>query len=58
MVVECNKKPLFAEEPKEAEVNRIIDIYFRSTFTTEEDVYDPDNYIFMANPNYKTKEYS
>lgn len=57
MVVECNKKPLFAEEPKDAEVHRIIDIYFRSTFTTEEELYDPENYIFMANLNYKTKEF-
>ena len=32
IVVECNKKPLFAEEPTQADILRLIDIYFRSSF--------------------------
>jgi phage/plasmid-associated DNA primase len=57
MIVECNKKPLFSEEPKESEIQRIIDIYFRSTFVTDTEKVDPDNYIFLANQEYKTKEF-
>jgi len=57
MVVECNKKPLFKEEPKDAEVHRIVDIYFRSTFTTDEKLYNENKYVYMANPEYKTKEF-
>ena len=40
MVVECNKRPLFSEEPKESETRRIVDILFRSTFTTDESAID------------------
>ena len=35
MIVECNKKPLFTEEPTNAEVRRIIEICFRSTFVSD-----------------------
>ena len=55
MVVECNKRPLFAEEPKESETRRIVDILFRSTFTTDESAIDENKFIFMANPDYKSK---
>lgn len=57
MIVECNKRPLFSEEPQIAEVNRIIDIYFRSTYVTDEDQLDETKYIYMANPLYKTKDF-
>jgi putative DNA primase/helicase len=33
MIIEANKRPLLSEEPQEAELRRIIDINFRSTFT-------------------------
>jgi len=55
MVVECNKRPLFAEEPKESETRRIVDILFRSTFTADESAIDEEKFIFMANPDYKSK---
>ena len=55
MVVECNKRPLFSEEPKESETRRIVDILFRSTFTTDESAIDVNKFIFMANPDYKSK---
>jgi phage/plasmid-associated DNA primase len=55
MVVECNKRPLFAEEPKESETRRIIDILFRSTFTSDESAIDEEKFIFIANPDYKSK---
>ncbi len=57
MIVECNKRPLFAEEPTQADVRRIIDIYFRSSFDTDDSKLDSSQYIFKANPYYKTKEF-
>jgi hypothetical protein len=57
LIVECNKKPVFCEEPKDSEARRIIDIYFRSCFTTDESLIDPQNFIFKANPYYKTIEF-
>ena len=57
MIVECNKRPLFSEEPKQSETRRIIDIYFRSSFVSDESLIDPDKYIYMANQLYKTKEF-
>ena len=57
MIVECNQKPLFAEEPKDSEIRRIIDLFFRSTFTTEIDRLDQEKYIFAANPLYKTQKF-
>lgn len=53
-VVECNKKPLFNEEPTNAEVRRIIDIYFRSTFVTDIKQINEKKNIYMANADYKT----
>jgi len=57
MIVECNQKPLLSEEPQEAELRRIIDIYFRSSFTTDESLLDNKNNIYKANSLYKTKEW-
>lgn len=57
LLAECNDKPLFAEEPKEAEVRRIIDIKFRSEFKTDTSLLDDSKHIYMANPYYKTDEF-
>ncbi len=57
MIVECNTKPLLAENPKEAELRRIIDIPFNSTFTLNDDLLDPDNHIYKANPLFKDFEW-
>lgn len=57
MIIECNKRPLFSEEPTNAEVRRIIDIYFRSTFTMDPKLIDHENYVYMANPKYKEIEF-
>lgn len=57
IILEANQVPLLAEHPQDAEIRRIIDIYFRSTFTTDTDLINEDNYIFMANPLYKTLEW-
>ena len=57
LIVECNKKPNFSEEPKESESRRIIDIFFRSTFTTDKDLIDETNNIYAANSYLKTSEF-
>jgi len=31
IIVECNKRPLFKEEPTEGDVRRLLDILFRSS---------------------------
>jgi len=50
-VVECNKKPLFAETPQEADIRRVIDIPFRNLFTDDEHRVNPVLGIYRANPN-------
>jgi phage/plasmid-associated DNA primase len=57
MIIECNKRPLLSEEPQDAELRRIIDIYFRSSFTSNESLVDDNNNIYLANSVYKTKEW-
>jgi phage/plasmid-associated DNA primase len=57
MVVECNKRPLFSEEPKDSETRRIVDIIFRSTFTSDESAVDEEKFIFIANSDYKSKNF-
>jgi len=57
MIVECNKRPLFAEEPTQADVRRIVDIFFRSSFETDESKLDKSKFIFKANPYFKTKDF-
>lgn len=52
-MVECNKRPLFAEEPCRSEIRRIIDLYFRTTFTHDKRLVDEKNNIYLANPEYK-----
>jgi phage/plasmid-associated DNA primase len=57
MILEANKRPLFAEEPTEADARRIIDIYFGSKYTTDKDLVDEENHIYIANEYYKTGEF-
>ncbi len=57
MIVECNKKPMFSEEPTNADVRRIIDLNFRSTYTTDESLINESKYIYKANPYYKSNEF-
>jgi phage/plasmid-associated DNA primase len=57
MIIECNKKPLFAEEPTNADVGRIFDVYFRSTYTNDDLLIDHDKYIYEANIEYKTSKF-
>lgn len=52
MIMECNKKPLFQEEPKHSEIRRIIDLLFRSTFTDNKYLVDEEKNIFESNLMY------
>lgn len=56
-IVECNKKPLFAEEPTNAETRRIIDLYFGSTFVGDKNQLNEEKNIYLANPYYKTQDF-
>ena len=57
MLVECNKRPTFSEEPQNAEIRRTIDIYFRSTFTTDKKIINQDKYIYLSNLEFKTQDF-
>jgi len=52
-VVECNKKPLFAETPQVAEMERVVDILFRNTFTDKDEDVNPENGIYRGSAKYK-----
>lgn len=57
MIVECNKKPLFSEEPGQSEVRRIIDMFFRTSYTDNEELVDEESYIYKANSYYKESDF-
>jgi phage/plasmid-associated DNA primase len=57
IIVECNKKPLFSEEPTQADILRLIDIYFRSSFVEDDENIDEEKYIFKGNKIFKTNEF-
>jgi phage/plasmid-associated DNA primase len=57
MIIECNKRPLFSEDPQEADRQRIIDIKFRSTFTLDNNELNNEEYVFKANPEFKTENF-
>jgi len=57
MICECNEKPLFKDKITDAEIRRLIDIYFRASFTTDEELIDESKYIYRADAYYKTTEF-
>jgi hypothetical protein len=57
MIVECNKKPLFSEEPGQSEVRRLIDLFFRTTYTHDKTLVNEKNNIYLANSYYKESEF-
>jgi phage/plasmid-associated DNA primase len=56
-ICECNKRPPLAEEPQQAELERFIDLHFRSTFTTDKEMIDVENYIFQADIKFKDSNF-
>ena len=57
IICECNKRPLFNEEPQDADVRRIIDIYFRTKFTDNDKLLDPEEHIYKADINLKNNDF-
>ena len=57
LIVECNKRPLFKEEPTDADARRIVDLLFRLSFVSNDELLDDDKYIYKANTDYKTKNF-
>jgi phage/plasmid-associated DNA primase len=57
MIVECNKKPLFSEEPTTADLRRLIDLSFKSSYTNDKKLVDEENNIYLANPYYKESDF-
>ena len=52
-ICECNKRPFFAEEPTNAEIGRLIDLHFGSSFTDIKEDIDPNKHIYEAVKEYK-----
>jgi hypothetical protein len=56
LIMECNKRPLFKEDPEDADRERLIDILFPNRFTTNNEEIDNIN-VFKADSKYKTDEW-
>lgn len=57
VICECNDKPKLSGDPKTAEIDRFIDIPFRSTFTQNDEELNDEEYYFKANPLVKDNEF-
>ena len=57
LLLECNKRPKFAEEPTTADIRRLIDEQFVATFTMDKELMDEENHIYLANSEYKEIEF-
>jgi len=60
LILECNQKLLISGTIDNSILRRLIDIYFRSTFTNNKELLDDRNdedYIYEANEYYKTVEF-
>ena len=44
IICECNKMPLFTEEPTSTEMNRLINIQFHATFTDDKGLLNQENF--------------
>jgi len=57
IICECNDKPLFNEPITNGEIQRVIDVLFKSTFTKDDTLIDHSKYIYKGNDFYKTNEF-
>jgi hypothetical protein len=55
--MEVNVKLNFAENPKDADAERIVDILFGSFFTDDASQHDPAKHVYPLNANLKTDEW-
>ena len=56
IIVECNDKPNFAEKPKDAEIRRLIDLYFPCKYTEDKDLLN-EPFTYLANKKYKDETF-
>jgi phage/plasmid-associated DNA primase len=56
LIMECNKKPLFNEDPTDAEIRRIVDLLFPNKFTNKKELINNVN-VFQADVKYKSMEW-
>jgi hypothetical protein len=56
-VGEMNKGPPFAEEPTQADADRIVDILFPSHFTDKKEEWNAEKFIFPIDPSLKSPEW-
>jgi phage/plasmid-associated DNA primase len=54
LIMECNERPEFKNEPGNAEEDRVVDLLFPNRFTTMLDEID-NHTVFLGNPEFKTK---
>jgi phage/plasmid-associated DNA primase len=57
LIVEVNQKPGFMDNVTDAEINRLIDLKFRSKYTFDKSEVDEGNHVYAANPEYKTEAF-
>jgi len=55
--MEVNVRLNFAENPKDADAERIVDVLFGSFFTDDETLHDPEKHIYPLNTQLKTDEW-
>jgi phage/plasmid-associated DNA primase len=55
--VECNRRPLFSEDPTRAEARRLIDLHFSSEFVFEAEKINHEKHIYKANIELKNKSF-
>lgn len=56
-ILECNDRVLFSEDPKEAELRRLIDLFFGTIFTDDKTLLDESRRIMPANVIYKDEDF-
>jgi len=57
-ILECNKKPKIDGRIDESYTRRLVDIPFKSTFTSDEDILSKDlENVYRGNTHYKSKEF-
>jgi phage/plasmid-associated DNA primase len=56
LIMECNVRPLFQEDPTDGDIRRIVDILFPNKFTNKKELIDNET-VFQAEVKYKSLEW-
>ena len=57
IICECNDKPIFNEPITNAEIQRVIDVLFKTSFTKDDTLVDHSKHIYKGDDYYKTAEF-